>query len=205
MTLEQLLVQTQLLSPMQLAVAQRDAQLRHRRLAPTLIDLGMIDEKRFADWMVEVTHLPLVDPLPDADVVALQRRVPRALAREYEVVPLRLTGQELTVATINPLESAALSVLHTTTGLQIRAVVARYGELMRLVTKCYPEDEVEPTMLPLPLFTRPVGDESPGISTQIVHAVTPETQLDRIEKRLDRLEERINAIDALIARVIQDR
>ena len=200
MTLEQLLVQTSLISPVQLAVAQRDAQLRRRRLAPTLIDLGLVDEKRFAEWMSGVTHLPVVDPLPEADVMSLQRRLPRALAREYEVVPVKLAGDELTVATINPLESAALNVLHTTTGLRIRPVIARYGDLMRLVARCYPEDEVEPTMLPV--FTQPIGDESPGMATAIVRPVEPQTQLDRIEKRLDRLEERLNAIDALIQRVL---
>ena len=211
MTLEQLLVQTQLLSPIQLAVAQRDAQMRHKRLAPTLIDLGLVDEKHFAEWMAQVTRLPVIDPLPDDAVSSLQRRLPRAIAREYEVVPLRMEGDELTIATINPFDSAAVDVLRTATGLKIRSVIARYGDLIRLLERFYPEDAVDPTILPAMAF----GDESPGVSTQMIHAPAPApapapaSQLDRIESQLaaltaqiDRLQKRIDAIDERLHRVV---
>jgi hypothetical protein len=209
MTLEQLLVQTQLLSPLQLAVAQRDAQMRHKRLAPTLIDLGLVDEKHFAEWMAQVTRLPVVDPIPEDAVASLQRRLPRAIAREYEVVPLRMEGDELTIATINPFETAALDVLRTATGLKIRTVIARYGDLIRLLERFYPEDAVDPTILPPMAF----GDESPGVSTVVIHAappVAPPSQLDRIEGQLsalmdqiDRLQKRIDAIDDVLHRVVR--
>lgn len=165
-TLEELLVQTRVLSPSQLAVAQRDAQMRHKRLAQTIIDLGMMDDRRFAQWMARVTGLPLVEPLPEDAVYQLEHRLPRAIAREYQVVPVSLSKDTITVATINPLDGDCLEVLRTTTGLNIRAVVAVYGPLMQLVAKYYPEDDVEPTILPPPMpsagaLTSAAVDESP--------------------------------------------
>lgn len=154
-SLEELLIQTRLLSSPQVAVAQRDAHMRHKRLAPTLIDLGLVKERQFADWMAEVTDLPIVEPLPADDVARHERRLPRALARKFEVVPLSIEDGVMTVATIDPLDRSCLEVLRTTTGMEIRPVIAIYGSLMHLVTRFYPEDDAEPTMLPNPVFEWP--------------------------------------------------
>ena len=61
-SLEELLVQTKLISPPQLAVAEHDAKTRRKRLAPALIDLGFVSDRRLAEWMAEQTKLPIVDP-----------------------------------------------------------------------------------------------------------------------------------------------
>lgn len=227
-SLEEFLIQTRILSPVQLDIAKRDAAMRHKRLAPTLIDLGFIDEKRFAQWMAEVTRLPVVDPLPEDEASKLDRRLPRALAREFQVLPIRLDGELLTVATINPLDASALEILRTTTGLTIRPVIARYGELMRLVSKFYPEDDAEPTILPLPFPPAAAeesapfdigsstlvaaqhqpfltGDESPGSATQVFVHRTPASappRLEQIERRLAEVERRLAAIEEALARVL---
>jgi len=227
-TLEELIVQTGLVSPTQLAVAQRDAAYRHRRLAPTLIDLGLIDEKRFAEWMAQTTRIPILHSIPSEVVHALERRLPRAIAREYEVVPVALSGDELTVATINPLDEGFIEVLRTTTGMRIRPVIAIYSDLMQQVTRFYPEDDAEATMLPAPQGMYPSAtveatdaDDSPG-STRIITPRTGDetlafprmppnagTQLDRIEQQLqsltslvEALKKRLDAIEAAMTRVL---
>lgn len=140
-SLEELLVSTNLVSPPQLAVAQRDAEVRRRPLAQTLIDLGFVDDRRFAEWMAGVTKLPLVDPL-NADVVHdLERYLSRAVAREYEVLPIDVEADEMTVAMVNPLDSTCLSVLQTTTGMKIHPVVGVHGQVKSLVDRFYPADE----------------------------------------------------------------
>ena len=210
--LEDLLLRARLLSPMQIAVAKRDAEMRRKRLAATIIDLGLIDETRFAQWISEATGAPLVDPLPEDSVFALERRLPRAIAREFEVVPIALSGAALTVATIDPTDAAALDILHTTTGLTIRPAVARYSGLMRLVTRFYPEDDPEQTILPAPFPEPAAGDRSPfdlgsqtlvarpaseltgGSATQILTPKATESQLDRLEKKLAALEAMIESV-----------
>lgn len=142
-SLEELLVSTKLISPPQLAVAQRDAEVRRRPLAQTIIDLGFVDDRRFAEWMASVTKLPLVDPLSPDIVHDLDRYLSRAVAREYEVVPVDVDADEMTVAMVNPLDSACLNVLQTTTGLEIHPVVGIHGQVKALVDRFYPADEPE--------------------------------------------------------------
>lgn len=219
-TLEHLLVETRTLSPMQIAVAQRDAEVRRKRLAPTLIDLGLMNEARFAEWMAKTTSFPLVDPLPSERAAGLASRVPAALAREYEVVPVEIDADELIVATIDPLDRRALDALHIATGMKIRPVVARYGDLVQLLDKLYPggQSEAPPfefgseTLLFAHRQPFAVGDESPGSRTQIFTPrpdVAEPSQLDRIEgqlqslaKAVEKLERKLEAIDAVLSRVL---
>lgn len=228
-TLEEFLVASRLLSPTQLAVAQRDAEIRHRRLAQTVIELGMVSDRHFAQWMAGATGFPLLDPIPDHAVADLRRRVPRAIAREYEVVPVALEGTDLTVAMVNPLDRDCLAVLATTTGMRVRPAIAMYRPLAELVARHYPEDDVEATILPpsAALAGYEAADQSPGSETRVfaprppardaddtTNPVTPvrpvpEHVLERIEQKLGdlsgalvRLERRLDAIDEVISRVL---
>jgi Type II secretion system (T2SS), protein E, N-terminal domain len=219
-TLEHLLVETRTLSPMQIAVAQRDAEVRKKRLAPTLIDLGLMTEARFAEWMAKTTSFPLVDPLPSEGATELASRIPAALAREYEVIPIETDADELIVATIDPLDRRALDALHIATGMKIRPVVARYGALVQLLDRLYPRGESDAppfefgseTLLFAHRQPFAVGDESPGSRTQIFTPrpdVTEPSQLDRIEEKLEALghtvrmlERKLDAIDAVLSRVL---
>ncbi|HEU4521352.1 MAG TPA: hypothetical protein VFT12_05070 [Thermoanaerobaculia bacterium] len=221
-TLEDLLVQTHVLSPVQLAVAKRDAEMHRRRLAPTVVDLGLVDEARFAEWASQTSELPLMHPLPDDEAAAVAGRVPAAVARQYEVVPVGIDGDELTVATMDPFDRGAIELLHITTGMKIRPVVARHGELTRLVQSLYPNVEDDATPPPFEFGTETllaahrqplaIGDDSVGNRTQIFTPrpdASEPSQLDRIEAQLaslarsiETLEKRIAAIDGTLSRVL---
>lgn len=214
---EQLLVQTQLVSPALLAIAQRDAKMRGTRLGPALIDLGLVDEARFAEWVAALTGTSVLQTVPEADVQRLHQRMPRSIAREFEVVPVSIEGDVLSVAMLNPLDSACLDVLRTATGLKIRPLAALHSELMQLVTAYYPEDAVDPTILPgnatISTAEGDIGDESPGSQT-LAHAgakdaPAPASQLDRVEEQLgglvramDILQQRVDAMERALERVL---
>src|SRR5712691_10889124 len=190
--LETLFIRSQFLAPAQLAMAKREATGRHRRLAPMIVELGLVNERQFAEWMSEMTSIAIVDPLPAAAVEPLVRRIPRAIAREYEVVPVALDAGMLTVATINPLDTGCLDVLRATTAMTIRPLIAVHSALLDLIARFYPEDRIEPTLMPSgfdPEATLSViqgADDSPGSTTRGIGSPPPpppmpETQLDRVE------------------------
>ncbi len=140
-SLEELLVSTNLITAPQLAHAQTEAEQRRRPVAQTLLDLGIIGDRQFAEWIADVTKLPLVDPL-SADVVHdVDRYIARAVAREYEVVPIDVNADEMTVAMVNPLDRMCLEVLHATTGMKIHPVVAIHSQIKPVIDRFYPADE----------------------------------------------------------------
>ncbi|HEY3054528.1 MAG TPA: hypothetical protein VGK31_01215 [Thermoanaerobaculia bacterium] len=138
-SLEELLVHTKLISPPQLAVAERDAEMRKKRLAPTLIDLGFVSDRRFAEWVAEVTKLPIVDPITADAIADIEQHIPNQLAREFEVLPIDVEADELTVAMINPLDRECIDTLQSKIGMKIRPVVGVYRNVRDLVTRFYPE------------------------------------------------------------------
>lgn len=198
--LEELLLQTRALTPEQLERAKSDAKRTRKRLAQTIIDLGLVDDRRFAQWMAHVSDTPLVDPLPAGAVHALEGRIPRGIAREYEVAPVAIEGDVLTVATINPLDESCASILRTTTGMNVRFVTARYGPLTEVVTRYYPEDDEEMTIFPPvgPSLDEEVGNETVGAKPRSL------SQLDRIvriEKRLDELSATVKTLEVALQRL----
>jgi hypothetical protein len=204
--LEALLIRSQILAPAQVSLAKREAAGRHRRLAPMLVELGLVNEQQFAEWMSQMTSIPIVDPIPPAAVEPLVRRIPRAIAREYEVVPLTIDPGTLTIATMNPLDTACIEVLHLTTALNIRSMIGLHSAIGELLARFYPEDSGEGTEMPFdPSETLAIHrpDDSPGSTTRAVAGVPkPPSQLDRIEQSIEelramvtRLQDRIDGID----------
>ena len=199
-TLEDLLVQTHVLSSVQLAVARRDAEVRRRPLASAVVDLGLIDETRFARWTAETSGLRILHPISDEAASALAGRIPAPLARKHGFLPVAVDGDELTVATIDPFDRGALDLLHISTGMKVRPVIGHHGEVTRLLDKYYPES---PSLS---------AEDSFGSSTQIFTprpAVEPESQLDRIEANLaalttlvEALDRKVASLDAMLARTI---
>jgi hypothetical protein len=202
--LEALLVRTQLVSPEQLALAKREAGVRRRRLAPMLVELGIVNEARFAEWMSQMTSIPLVDPIPPAAVEPLARRLPGAIAREYEVVPIFMDPGRLTVATINPLDAGCIDVLHTTTAMNIRPVIGLHSAITGLLARFYPENQT---------MALEKEDDSLGSTTRVVDAAPKqESQLDRIERAIrelrtlvDSMKDRVETIEETLEHVLSRR
>jgi Type II secretion system (T2SS), protein E, N-terminal domain len=160
--LAKILLQSQAVTEAQLGAARADAAQRRKRLPETLIDLGFIDERRFAEIIARASATQLVDPLPEAAAAAVQHRITRAIARDLGVVPLRLEQEQLFVAMVSPVDEAAIDVLRATTGFGIRPVTGIRSAIERLVRRFYPDDYDVPdtTVLP-PSVNFEAGSEGP--------------------------------------------
>src|SRR6187431_1691515 len=148
-TLDTLLLRDGILDPERVATAVEDARRTHKSLAETVIDLGFIDERRFAEWMAGVSGTRLVDPLPDDIPTKLERRLPPATARLRLVVPVGEEPWGLLVAMLNPLDETTLQVLKSTSGADIQPVTGIRSALERLVNRVYPEQlDGDATVMP---------------------------------------------------------
>ncbi|HSP17496.1 MAG TPA: hypothetical protein VLV78_22315 [Thermoanaerobaculia bacterium] len=227
-SLEELIAQTNLIEPAQLETAQREAETHHRPLAQMLIDLKLVADDRFAHWMAEATKLPLVDPVSADAVGDVAQYLTRAVAREYEAVPIDVNADELTVAMVNPLDEACRNALQSATGMKIHAVVGVHGQLKQLVDRFYPAEtpsagafDPSSTMIaarpdgPFQFGTETLlraqsapleferAEESIGSDTRQVpmpqpEPSSPETQLDRIERHLADLMRQIDGLQRRI-------
>jgi hypothetical protein len=155
--LDELLVRSGLVTQAALTAARADAARTRKRLPETLIDLGLVTERRFAEWMAQISGTPLVDPIPEDAAEAVLRHVTRAIARELQVVPVRIVEEQLFVAMVNALDREAIQLLETITPLKIRPVTGVRSEIERLVNRFYPEEEAPFDFSNQTLLRRPAG------------------------------------------------
>ena len=168
-SLEDALIKTKLISPPQLAVAQRDADMRKRPLAHTLIELGFVSDRKFAEWIAGVTNLPIVDPLRPDVIAEIESHVPAAVAREYQVVPIDVVADEMTIATVDPLDRNAIDAIQSATGMKIHPVIAVRSHLADMVDRFYP---AAPVFDPSRTIAVPLEDDEPfkfGDDTMLRH------------------------------------
>lgn len=137
-SLEELLVKTKLISAPQLAVVQRDAETRKQPLAHALIELGFVTDRQFAEWIAGVTNLPIVEPLREDVIADIEGHVPPEIAREHQVVPIDVVADEMTVATVDPLNRSSIDAIHDATGMKIHPVIGIRSQLAAMVERFYP-------------------------------------------------------------------
>lgn len=137
---ESLLLESGIVTEAQLAHAHAESERTRKPLGLVLIDLGLVPERRFAEWIAHVSNTPLMEPIPEEAAAAVEHTVTRDVGREYQVVPLRQEGDVLHVVMVNPLDRETIQILQTTTGLTILPVSGVRSSIERLVNRFYPAD-----------------------------------------------------------------
>lgn len=227
-SLEELLLEGDLIPAQQLAVTQRDAALSHKRIPQTMIELGFVTDRRFAEWISGITKVAIVDPLPADEAAMLRDKIPANVAREYEIVAIGMEGDAIRIAMVNPLDEALLGVVEIATNMDVKPVVAVYGSLKELLNHLYPPTDAPPdlrtvervfdfgddTLLsshkkPLVLDDEPLDDPITITAPSRKPPSPQRKQLDRIEHQLGELvqavgdlQRRLEAIDSVLARVL---
>lgn len=164
-SLRELLVASQLLSEQDLASAEREAQRIGRRLAPTLVDLGMLSADALAGALVRLTNLAIVDPLPADVPVHIRRKIPASIARELELVPLSTESGVLRVAMIDPSDDGAIEILRQSAGMKVEPVIGLRGAVAEAVDRMYPEDiDVDVTLFVPSAFRLELDSDGEGVA-----------------------------------------
>ncbi len=112
-----------------------------RPIEDILVDQSFVTEESFAQTIaaelgVDAVDLTGFEPLP-----ALLHLVPAGMARLHEVIPVTASGNVLTVALGNPLDSQALEDLRFTLNRDIVQVVAPCHQVKNLIVTHYGSEE----------------------------------------------------------------
>lgn len=104
-------------------------------LGQVLVDLGFVPAKVVGEDVgrhLGVRYVHLLDSPPDPSAVAL---VPEALARSLQALPIRLVGDSIEVAMVDPLDVSAIDRLHEATGRRVVPVLVMSGDLQRVLNE----------------------------------------------------------------------
>lgn len=141
--LGQVLVEAGFLTPEKLDEALALQKEKGGRLGDLLVENGYVTEHNLMLALQQRLEVPFVDLQEERIDRAAVQLVPRELAQKYSLIPLRVQGGELTVATNNPLDFYAFGELGLVTGMQIVPVLATKRDLNDAIHRCYAQQGAE--------------------------------------------------------------
>ncbi len=107
------------------------------KLGSILVRLNLISEEQLIGFLSRQYGIPSITLSQldiDPDVVRL---VPSPLAKKYEVIPIKRTGNALTLAMSDPTNVFALDDVAFLTNLQVLPVVASQGAIRKAIDRTY--------------------------------------------------------------------
>jgi len=101
-------------------------------------DKALITEEVIMQETAKQLKLPFlkIDPLKlDSDVVT--RVISRPYAVKHQLVPVDLTGNNLTIATANPFDQEGIDGIRRSKGYDINLVISTRSDIMKIITEFY--------------------------------------------------------------------
>jgi type IV pilus assembly protein PilB len=102
---------------------------------------GILTDRQLAELLAPALRLRLVDLASHTIDPIVMRLVKENLVTRYEVLPLRLDGNVLDVATVNPLDLEAMKAIEFATGKRVHFVVASRTEILDAIKHTYRLEE----------------------------------------------------------------
>ena len=139
--LGQLLVKARLIDEKQLQDALAIQKTEGKRLGSALLKLEAVSEESLITFLSRQYNVPpinLSDFKFDASVL---KYIPYDIARRYHLIPLSLTGGNLSVAIADPSNQFAIEDIKFITGMNISVYVAMESLLIDAIERNYPENE----------------------------------------------------------------
>ena len=135
--LGEILVKKGVLTEEMLAKILNDQKKTNLRFGQYLIREGIVQEKQIIDLLCEQLNIKKyqINDYPlDLDLV---RYIPIEIAQKNQVVPLKLKGNLLTVAIVDPLDIKILDYIEKLTNMEVESVICSEMEINQLINSIY--------------------------------------------------------------------
>ena len=140
-----ILLRSQIITESELEAALAEQRASGSRIGEALIKLGVVTQEDI-DWALSnQLNIPYVRLKKENIGSMAVERVPAEVARRYNLIPLFLTGDELSIAIADPLNSEAVRVVESLTGCQITVSVALIREIREMQDLFYGKEKAAAT------------------------------------------------------------
>lgn len=141
--LPDMLLEEGLVTREQLAECIEIHRVTGQSLPTLLVEKGHLSEENLVITLSENLGIPHIRVANYSIPREVLNEVPEALARQYQMLPVSITGEVLTLAMADPLNIMAIDDLHMVTSYQIEPVVAMMSELKAAIDHLYGGDKAE--------------------------------------------------------------
>ncbi len=192
--LGELLVEAGMINEFQLAVALGQQRQWGGRLGAELIRLGFIEERELAFVLQEqlgIKWISLHDrKIPD-DVISF---FPAEIAKKYNVMPVEVSGNTITIATRNPNDMETMDAISFAVGKKVQPVMALEYDIRLAISRYYEPASPEEKKIV-------VETGSPKRSPQRLQQKESETDVGR-DQMIERLKMRSPMAQEALIRIL---
>lgn len=135
--LQEILIRDKHISPEDLEQALKEQKKSGGELSKILVKLGLIGEDTLAQVLSEGLGLPPINISRltiDPEVVQI---IPKAIARKYQIMPVSLMGDHLTLAMADPLNIFIIDNVKALTGYTINPIIGRPNDMAKTIERYY--------------------------------------------------------------------
>ena len=140
--LPDLLIKKEYLTKRQLEKVLQKAEEEGKELDKVLVELGYLTEKEIFQLLAEELGFEFVDLSTLEINHELTKFLPDNLARRYNVVPVKIEGDKLYIAMVDPLDVNTVDDILLMTGLQVETMMATESDIKKYINKLYGSTEI---------------------------------------------------------------
>jgi hypothetical protein len=191
-----MLIAANLIDEVQAQIALAEQRQNGRRFGSTLVDLKFIDENVLAAFLSKQIDVPCISLLHIDIPKKVLRKMNRADALECRAVPVRIEGERLEVAMVDPTDIEILDRVEKATGMIVSPLIAPESSISTMIDRVYPdEDDITLTARPRPARNIP--------NDPIFWDIISELETGDLDERLKRIEQRLDQVWVLLEKILR--
>jgi type IV pilus assembly protein PilB len=197
-TLGQILVAANLIDEVQMQIALAEQRRTGKRFGSTLVDLKFIDENVLAAFLSKQIDVPCISLLHIDIPKKILRRLTRNSALECQAIPVRVEGDRLEVAMVDPTDAETIARVERIVGMPVTPLIAPESSIQAMIERFYPDEERgESTLAAKP---RAAGD---SVTDPIFRDLIEELDDADLDGRLGRMEKSLDQIWTLLEKLLR--
>lgn len=193
-----MLIAANLIDEVQMQIALAEQKQTGQRFGSTLVELKFIDENVLAAFLSKQIDVPCISLLHVDIPKKVLRKVPRSVALECRAVPVRIEGDRLEVAMVDPTDVETLERLENAAGMPVTPLIAPESSLRVMIERIYPEDvDADTTMTGRHQKPRNMPNDP------VFWDIVAELESGDFDARLTRLEQKIDQVWVLLEKILR--
>lgn len=196
--LGEMLIAANLIDEVQMQIALAEQKQSGRRFGSTLVDLKFIDDNVLAAFLSKQIDVPCISLLHVDIPKKVLRKLSRVIALECRAVPVRIEGDRLEVAMVDPTDVETLDRVEKAAGMTVTPLIASESSIRTMLERCYPEErDADETLTGRQKPQRNVSNDP------VFWDLVAEMGSGDLDERLTRLEQRIDQVWVLLEKILR--
>ncbi|HEX8616524.1 MAG TPA: hypothetical protein VF911_02955 [Thermoanaerobaculia bacterium] len=196
--LGEMLLAANLIDEVQMQIALAEQKQGGKRFGSTLVELKFIDENVLAAFLSKQIDVPCISLLHVDIPKKVLRKISRALVLECKAVPVRVEGERLEVAMVDPSDEEVLEKLQAAAGMPVTPLIAPESSIRTMIERCYPEEvDADETI------SRKQKAQRNAPNDPIFWDIVAELESGDFDARLTRLEQKIDQVWVLLEKILR--